>query len=76
MPRRVQHFLCKKVLSVNALCPRKVRLPKDIILRRVMLRFVGKPLWEYDTPTQFIQALLAIVQGNALSGRNIRTRHS
>ncbi|KIP10530.1 hypothetical protein PHLGIDRAFT_232840 [Phlebiopsis gigantea 11061_1 CR5-6] len=51
------------VLSVNSLRPREARLPKDIILHRVVLTSIGKPLWEYDTPAQFIRALLAIVQG-------------
>ena len=58
-----------RVLSVNSLRPHGARLHKDIILHRTVLTCVGKPLWEYSTPTQFIQALLAIVQGEPLLRR-------
>lgn len=53
----------QSVLSVNSLRPPKAMLAKDIILHRVVLDSVGKPLWEYDDPAHFIRALLATVEG-------------
>ncbi|KIP06273.1 hypothetical protein PHLGIDRAFT_128399 [Phlebiopsis gigantea 11061_1 CR5-6] len=62
-------------LSVNALRPTQARIPKDIILHRVVLNSVGKPLWEYDDPAHFLRALLAIVEGiRTLQQHNIQHR--
>ena len=53
-------------LSVNALRPAQSGIPKDIILHRVVLNSIGKPLWEYDNPAHFIRALLAVNEGTVL----------
>ena len=50
-------------LSVNALRPIDAFLDHNILLHRVILTSVGRPLWEYNTPVQFIRTLLAIVNG-------------
>ncbi|GJE89840.1 hypothetical protein PsYK624_059500 [Phanerochaete sordida] len=52
-----------RALSVNALRPSDAVLDEDIILHRVVLPSVGRPLWEFDDPEHFLRALLAIVKG-------------
>lgn len=51
------------MISVNSLRPVEAQLQDDIILHRVILSSVGKPLWQYDTPSQFIRGLLAAIDG-------------
>lgn len=58
---------CRSVLSVNSLRPPEAKLTKDIVLHRVVLDSVGRPLWEYDDPAHFIRALLAVVEGGSQS---------
>lgn len=54
-----------KKLSVNALRPAANRLDanSDIVLHRVILSSVGKPLWDYDSREYFVRGLLDIVFG-------------
>lgn len=64
----------QSVLSVNSLRPPEAKLTKDIILHRVVLDSVGRPLWEYDNPAHFIRALLAVVEGGAQSLSTVHGR--
>ncbi|GJE89829.1 hypothetical protein PsYK624_059380 [Phanerochaete sordida] len=50
-------------LTVNALRPVDAFLEEDIVLHRVLLTSVGKPLWEFDDPEHLIRALIAVVTG-------------
>ena len=54
-------------LSANSLRPPQAALAEDIVLHRVVLGSVGKPLWEFDTPAEFICGLITVVNDALVS---------